>query len=160
MDLEACISVWNMFVDTTISVGQCTGCLYAEIWTLMQKYTLQYEASIWNSALTRISRNQFIQNTCVTKPVTGSFDGFFDLRLNQQLSTQWRCWWFETPSRSLWRHRNVVLPPIFITHTCTALLQQNTDIKQKHCYMLYWHAKTVTNYPILLHSYGAPAFMP
>ena len=85
------------------------------------------------------------------RPVTGSFDGFFDLRLNQQLSTQWRRRWFETPSRSLWRYRNVVLPPIFITHTCTALLQQNTDIKQKHCYMLYWHAKTVTNYPMKLY---------
>ena len=27
----------------------------------------------------------------------GSFDVFFDLRLNQQLSKQWRHWWFETP---------------------------------------------------------------
>ena len=36
-------------------------------------------------------------------PVTRSFDVFFDLRLNQQLSKQWRRWWFETPSRSLWR---------------------------------------------------------
>ena len=40
------------------------------------------------------------------RPVTRSFDVFFDLRLNKRLSKQsWR-WWFETPSWSLWRHRN------------------------------------------------------
>ena len=38
------------------------------------------------------------------RPVTRSFDVFFDLRLNQQLSKQWRRWWFETPLRSFWRH--------------------------------------------------------
>ena len=29
---------------------------------------------------------------------------FFYLRLNKRLSKQSRRWWFETPSRSLWRH--------------------------------------------------------
>ena len=38
------------------------------------------------------------------KPVAQSFDGFFDLRLNQQLSKQWRRQWFETPSRSVSHH--------------------------------------------------------
>ena len=38
------------------------------------------------------------------RPVTRSFDVFFDLRLNIRLSKQSRSWWFETPSRSLWRH--------------------------------------------------------
>ena len=40
------------------------------------------------------------------RPVTRSFDVFFDLRLNKQLSKQSSGWWFETPSRSLWRHCN------------------------------------------------------
>ena len=39
-------------------------------------------------------------------PVTRSFDVFFDLRLNKRLSKQWWEWWFETPSRPLWRHCN------------------------------------------------------
>ena len=39
------------------------------------------------------------------RPVTRSFDVFFDLRLNKRLSKQWRGWWFETLSCSLWRHR-------------------------------------------------------
>ena len=38
------------------------------------------------------------------RPVTRSFGVFFDLRLNKQLSKQSRCWWFEMPSRPLWRH--------------------------------------------------------
>ena len=38
------------------------------------------------------------------RPVTRSFDVFFDLRLNKRLSKQPWGWWFETPSLSLWRH--------------------------------------------------------
>ena len=41
------------------------------------------------------------------RPVTRSFDVFFDLRLNKLLSKQSRDWWFETLSRPLWRHCNV-----------------------------------------------------
>ena len=40
------------------------------------------------------------------RPVTRSFDVFFDQRLNKRLSKQSRLWLFETPSRSLWRHCN------------------------------------------------------
>ena len=40
------------------------------------------------------------------RPVTRSFDGFFDLRLNKRLSKQSWGWWFETLSRPLWRLRN------------------------------------------------------
>ena len=38
------------------------------------------------------------------RPVTRSFDVFFDLCLNNRLSKQWWGWWFETPSCPLWRH--------------------------------------------------------
>ena len=40
------------------------------------------------------------------RPVTRSFDVFFDLRLNTRLSKQPWGWWFETPSWSLWRQCN------------------------------------------------------
>ena len=40
------------------------------------------------------------------RPVTRSFDVSFDLRLNKRLRKQSWGWWFETPSRSLWRRRN------------------------------------------------------
>ena len=38
------------------------------------------------------------------RPVTHSFDIFFDLRLNKQLNKQSRRWWFETTSHPL-RHQ-------------------------------------------------------
>ena len=40
------------------------------------------------------------------RPVTQSFDVFFDLRLNKRLSKHSRRRWFETPSCSLLRHSN------------------------------------------------------
>ena len=40
------------------------------------------------------------------RPVTRSFDVFFDLRLNKRLSKQSWGWWFETPPWSSWRHCN------------------------------------------------------
>ena len=40
------------------------------------------------------------------RPVTRSFDVFFDRRLNKRLSKQPRGWWLETLSRSLWRQSN------------------------------------------------------
>ena len=40
------------------------------------------------------------------RPVTRSFDVFFGLRLSKCLRKQSWGWWFETPSRSLWRHCN------------------------------------------------------
>ena len=42
------------------------------------------------------------------RPVTRSFDVFFDLRLNKRLSKHSWGWWFATLSWSLWRHHNVI----------------------------------------------------
>ena len=68
------------------------------------------------------------------RPVTRSFDVFFDLRLNKRLSKQSRGWWFETPSRFLLRHCNVL-------HTCR---ERFSDIslycssKQQHLFSEFW----------------------
>ena len=43
------------------------------------------------------------------RPVTRSFDVFFGLPLNKQLGKQSWGWWFETPSRSLWRQCDAML---------------------------------------------------
>ena len=40
------------------------------------------------------------------RPVTRSFDGFFDLGLKKRLSKESTRWWFERPLCSLWRHCN------------------------------------------------------
>ena len=52
------------------------------------------------------------------RPVTWNFEVFFDLCLNKQLNKQSWGWWFETPSRSLWRHCNVYImntPPLLLS---------------------------------------------
>ena len=60
----------------------------------------------------RFSACPWAENSLVTgefpsqRPVTRSFDVFFDLCLNKRLSKQPRHRWFETPSRSRWRHCN------------------------------------------------------
>ena len=41
------------------------------------------------------------------RPVTRSFDVYFDLRLNKRLCKQSWGWWFETLLCPLWRHSNV-----------------------------------------------------
>ena len=48
------------------------------------------------------------------RPVTRSFDAFFDLRLNKRLSKQSWGWWLETLSRPLWRHCNVYTPGAWV----------------------------------------------
>ena len=63
------------------------------------------------------------------RPATRSFDVFFDMHLNKRLSKQWWGWWFETPSRPLWRHHNEfihtrhvrVIPKDLALNTCFTL---------------------------------------
>ena len=72
------------------------------------------------------------------RPVTWSFDVFFDLRPNKQLSKHSRFWWFETPSRSLWRHSNEKLlrkPKLF---SCTRIMDY-TDTSSITCSYLLIH---------------------
>ena len=51
------------------------------------------------------------------RPVTRSFDVFFDMRLNKRLSKQPWGWWFETPLWPSWRQCNV-RPPVSFYHSC------------------------------------------
>ena len=48
------------------------------------------------------------------RPVTRSFDVFFDLHLNKRLSKHSWGWWFETLLRPLWCHCNVSGKVLFI----------------------------------------------
>ena len=50
----------------------------------------------------------------LTKPVTQSFDAFFDLRLSKRLTKQSWGWRFEMLSCSLWHHCNECNPPLFL----------------------------------------------
>ena len=57
------------------------------------------------------------------RPVTRSFDVFFDLRLNKWLSKEPWGWWFETPSCSLWRH-----------------VMTWTNLMKDYCHQFLWHS--------------------
>ena len=62
------------------------------------------------------------------RPVTRSFDVFFDVRQIKRLSKHSRGWWFETLLHPLWRHRNdekhldLHVLPIVIAGTCKSQL--------------------------------------
>ena len=79
------------------------------------------------------------------RPVTRSFDVFFDLRLNKRFSKQTWGWWSETPSSSLWRHRNAIR----ITHWLTQfqiLWTLHIFLSRANCGAhithFYWHRLT------------------
>ena len=79
------------------------------------------------------------------RPVTRSFDVFFDLRVNKRLSKRLWGWWFETPSRSLWRHCNATRylshdPALFWTHTFFIPCRNN------YYYWLQWSVHIVRHY--------------
>ena len=67
-----------------------------------------HQMEIFSASLALCMGNSQVTGEFPTqRPVTRSFDVFFDLRLNKRLSKQSRRRWFETQSRSLWRHGNV-----------------------------------------------------
>ena len=66
------------------------------------------------------------------RPVTRSVKVFFDLRLNKRFSKQSWGWWFETPSRSSWRHCNAwceTLNPDYVIYLQTEDVFNHTDIE-------------------------------
>ena len=67
----------------------------------METFSVLLAICVGNSAVTRVFPAQ--------RPVTSSFDVFFDLHLNERLSKESWGWWFETPSRPLWHHSNALL---------------------------------------------------
>ena len=76
------------------------GCLLILAWW-------RHQMEIFSALLAICAGNSPVTGEFPTqRPVTRSFDVYFDLRPNERLSKQWCGWWFETLSRSLWRHRN------------------------------------------------------
>ena len=73
---------------------------YRKTWWRHQMETFSALLAIcaWNSPVPGEFRAQ--------RPVTRSFDVFFDLRLYKRLSRQSWGWWFATLSCPLWRHCN------------------------------------------------------
>ena len=69
------------------------------------------------------------------RPVTRSFDVFFDLRLTKRLSKQSWCWWFEMLPRPLWRHSNATK---FLPHRCADAGWTFYSISSYHILRFAW----------------------
>ena len=88
--------------------------VYPHYTCIDEGWTLQISISWWRHQMETFSALLAIcaGNSLVTaefpaqRPVTRSFDVFFNLGLNKRLSKQLWGWWFETPSRPLCRHCN------------------------------------------------------
>ena len=65
------------------------------------------------------------------RPVTWSFDVFFDLHLNKRLSKQSWGWWFEMPSFSLWRPIACQWGPVFEECISWVINRKNYCIKKR-----------------------------
>ena len=72
------------------------------------------------------------------RPVTRSFDVFFDLRLNKRLSKQPWGWWFVTPSCPLWRQCNVCLLAAFWTLSNCFIMLFTSYPSCIHDYIITW----------------------
>ena len=69
-----------------------------------------HQMEAFSALLALCARNSLVTGEFpAQRPVTQSFDVFFDLCLNQELSKQWWRRWFETPSCSLSNHCNIPL---------------------------------------------------
>ena len=83
------------------------------------------------------------------RPVTWSFDVFFDLRLNKRLSKQSWDWWFETLSCPLWRHCNGLVGHMPL-YTIAMWNQYIPNLSRNHAWFpskhpTRWWPSTVTN---------------
>ena len=80
------------------------------------------------------------------RPVTRSFDIFFDLRLNKRMSKQSWGWWFETLSCPLWRHCNDIHAHIENHQIGTHIHEYRigTHTSSTHTHVRHWYIQTHT----------------
>ena len=83
--------------------------LHHDVWQVTNEHMSMVTLSWWRHQMETFSVLLAIWGTGefpAQRPVTRSFDVFFDLRPNKRLSKQPWGWWFETLSCSLWCHCN------------------------------------------------------
>ena len=133
--LKRAVLYWDLFL--TAVEKQC----YADLWRhhQMEIFSALLVLSKGNSLVTREFTSQ--------RPVTRSFDAFFDLPLNTRLSIQSRRRWYEPPTHSLWRHCNIKFceKTRWVVHTFFMCLFMNTV--NKTLYMLHVDFSFLTSSP-------------
>ena len=80
---------------------------WAAVWCVSETTWWRHQMETFAASLAICAGNSPVPGDFPTqRPVTRSFDVFFDLRLNKRLRKQSGGWWFETLSRPLRRHCN------------------------------------------------------
>ena len=107
------LSEWNL-TFSYVPYGVCTfftspvRCTYTRLLGQIVSWW-RHQMETFSALLAICARNSPVTGEFpAQRPVMRSFDIFFHLRLNKRLSKQGSGWWFETPSRILWRHCNVI----------------------------------------------------
>ena len=89
-------------------------------WHDITEYTItwwRHQMETFSALLAICAGNSPVTGELPTqRPVTRSFDVFFDLRPNKRLSQQSWGWWFQTSSCSLWCHCNAQLTHKYSTY--------------------------------------------
>ena len=88
------------------------------------------------------------------RPVTRSFDVFFDLRLIKRLSKQTWGWWFETPSWPFWRHCNASWWSKYnrLNDFCVAHSARPYKIAGDICLSNIFNEKLIDKFPVVRHA--------
>ena len=82
--------------------------LWCFLWSVHEEAIEQrIETQVIWDAITLIMKSKKSKSFPTQRPVTWSFDVFFDLCMKKQLSKELRCKWFEMPSHSLWSLKNL-----------------------------------------------------
>ena len=77
----------------------------APLWTHHPRTWWRHQMKTFSALLDLCAGNSPVTGEFpAQRPMTRSFDDFYDLRPNRRFSKQPWVWWFETPSRPLWRH--------------------------------------------------------
>ena len=125
--------IWNMYLYTYL-------CAYPY---MTYRHTVRtawwrHQMETFSALLAICAGNSPVPGEFPTqRPVTRSFDVYFNLRPNKRLSKQLWGWWFETQSRPLWRYRNGILftqcpASTWRTVFCSRVFPQAKSSPDKH----------------------------
>ena len=136
--------VWNRSDSASLSwVWKLYFLTYCHIfqgqWAIYDMMTSRHQMETFSMLLAICAGNSPVPGEFPTqRPVTRSFDVFFDLRLIKRLSKQSWGWWLETLLCPIWRHRNETICCLFNSlWPCDAIGCHYTHTQQS-CRGEYW----------------------